>query len=295
MIAAIKEALSASKLVAIVGPTASGKTELAAEIAAECGGEIVNVDSVQVYRRFEIGSGKPSDDERRAAKHHLISILDPLDAIDAARFATLADAAIADVRQRGKVPIVCGGTFLWVKALLQGLVVAPPASEPIRERHRAIAETQGRAALHELLQKVDPEAAARLHPNDALRVSRALEVFEQSGEKLSAMQASHAFQFPRYDFALFARAHEPGALTERIERRARIWLENGWIDEVRALMLDGFADARAMASVGYREVAAHVRGEVPRDGLLELVVRSTRVFARRQRTWLNHEPVTWLP
>ncbi len=291
----IGSVIAANKLVAIVGPTASGKTELAMELAAKVDGEIISADSVQVYRRFDVGSGKPSDEELRRTKHHLISILDPLDAIDAARFAALADAAILDVRQRGKVPIVCGGTFMWVKALLQGLVAAPPASESIRDRHRTIAQDEGRPALHERLREVDPAAAARLHPNDAMRVSRALEVFELSGEKMSDMQSAHAFKSPRYDYALFARAHDPSTLTERIERRARIWLENGWIEEVRAIIADGFGDARAMSSVGYRQIAAHVRGEVPRAELLELIVRSTRVFARRQRTWLNHEPVTWLP
>jgi tRNA dimethylallyltransferase len=246
---------------------------------------------VQVYRGFDIGSGKETTPR---APHHLVSIKDPMDAIDAARFAELADAAIADVRARGKLPIVTGGTFLWVKALLQGLVAAPPASEEVRARHRAVTVAEGRAALHAKLSEVDPEAAARLHPNDVVRVSRALEVFELLGERMSEMQAEHAFKTPRYDAALFAVERTPEDLTLRIERRAREWLDHGWIEETEALVRTGFGDARAMGSVGYREVAAYLRGEIERPLLLDSIVRSTRVFARRQRTWLNHEPVTWV-
>ncbi len=292
--APIRDALAENKLVVIVGPTASGKTDIALEAAENVGGEVISADSVQVYRRFDIGSGKPTASELARAPHHLVSILDPMDAIDAARYAALADAAIAEVRGRGRVPIVCGGTFLWIKALLQGLVVAPPGSEEIRARHRAMAASEGRTALHAKLAEVDPEAATRLHPNDVVRVSRALEVYELSGERMSEMQAAHAFKSPRYDFALFAVRRDNEQLTKRIEERARKWLENGWIEEVNQLVRDGLADARAMGSVGYREVAAHLDGEIAPEELLDLVVRSTRVFARRQRTWLNHEPVTWI-
>jgi len=290
----ILRAVDAGKLVTIVGPTASGKSDLAVRVAERVGGEIVSADSVQVYRAFDIGSGKPSPETVARAPHHLVSIRDPMDAIDAARFAELADAALRDVRTRGKVPIVAGGTFLWVKALLQGLVEAPPASEEVRSRHRAITLEEGRAGLHARLAAVDPEAAARLHPNDAVRVSRALEVFELLGERMSEKQAEHAFRMPRYDSALFAVERSSEELTARIELRASEWLEGGWIEETRELLARGYGDARAMGSVGYREVAAYLRGEIARADLLGAVVRSTRVFARRQRTWLNHEAVSWV-
>ncbi len=291
---ATREAADSGKLVALVGPTASGKTEAALRLAERIGGEIVSVDSVQVYRAFDVGSGKPTAAELQRAPHHLVSILAPDEAIDAAGFAKVADAAIAGVRARGKVPVLCGGTFLWAKALLQGLVEAPRGSDDIRARHRAIADRDGRAALHARLREVDAASADRLHPNDLLRVSRALEVFELGGAPLSALQAGHAFQSPRYDAALFAVRRSPEALTARIEDRARAWLEQGWIEEVRALLEQGHGTSRAMGSVGYREVAAFLRGELPRDALLGAIVRSTRIFARRQRTWLNHEPVTWI-
>jgi tRNA dimethylallyltransferase len=283
-------------LVAIVGPTASGKTALAVEVAERVGGEIVSADSVQVYRGFDVGSGKPTAEERARAPHHLVDVLDPMDPMDASRFVAMADAAIDDVRRRGRVPIVCGGTFLWVKALLQGLAAAPPADEAVRARHRALADAEGRAALHARLRAVDARSAERLHPNDLLRVSRALEVFELTGEPMSVLQERHAFRTARHEARLFALRLGPDVLRARIEARVDAWLRAGWLDEVRALVASGFAGARAMGSVGYKELAAHVaegRGE-PTPELREKIVQSTRIFARRQRTWLNHEPVTWL-
>ena len=296
---AVEQALAIARaqpgyLLAVVGPTASGKTSLAVAIAERIGGEVVSADSVQIYRRFDIGSGKPSAAERAQVPHHVIDAVDPLDKIDAARFADLAHAAIADVRARGKVPIVCGGTYLWVKALLFGLAGAPAASPATRERHRAIAEREGRPALHERLRGVDAETAARLHPNDFVRVSRALEVHELSGRPMSAWQRDHGFARPVHRARIMAIACEPAVLTERITSRARAWLAAGWSQEVEALLDGGFGDARAMASVGYAQVRAALAGEIEASELETAVVRATRVFARRQRTWLNHVDVTWL-
>ena len=281
-------------LVCIVGQTASGKTALATDVAARVGGEIVTADSVQIYREFDIGSGKPTPAEMARAPHHLVSALDPMTSCDASRFVALADAVIADVRARGRVPIVCGGTFLWVKALVQGLVPAPAATESVREAHRKIVETSGRSALHAALAKVDPAAAAKLHPNDVVRVSRALEVFETTGEKISDLHASHGFSEARHAAKLFAITRTPEDLRARIEKRVDAFLAAGWIDEVRGLVARGRASARAMGSVGYKQIAAHLRGEIPESELRGAIVRATRVFARRQRTWLGHEPVTWL-
>jgi len=281
-------------LVCVVGQTASGKTDLATRFAERVGGEIVTADSVQIYREFDVGSGKPTPDELARAPHHLVSTLDPMSPCDASRFVGLADAVIADVRDRGRVPIVCGGTYLWVKALVWGLVAAPAASEEIRARHRALTERDGRGALHEALRKVDPESAARLHPNDVVRVSRALEVFESSGKKLSALHAEHGFSDMRHDAKLFAIKRSPDELRARIEKRVASFMRNGWIDEVRALVARGRGGARAMSSVGYREIAAHLRGEIAESELQNAIIRATRIFARRQRTWLGHEPVEWL-
>ena len=281
-------------LLTVVGPTASGKTALAVALAEALGGEIVSADSVQIYRRFDIGSGKPTHGDLARVPHHLVSALDPLEPVDAARWAELAEAAVADIRARGRVPIVCGGTFLWVKALLFGLAEAPSADAATRARHRAIAELEGRPVLHARLREVDPETAARLHPNDFVRVSRALEVHELTGKTMSVLQREHGFARPRHDARLLGLACEPAVLTERITARARAWLAGGWSEEVRSLLDAGYRDARAMASVGYAQVRAALEGEPLVDDLETVIVRATRVFARRQRTWLNHVDVTWL-
>jgi tRNA dimethylallyltransferase len=284
------------QLLAVVGPTASGKSELALSLCQRLGGELVSADSVQVYRRFDIGSAKPSPAERAAVPHHLIDSFDPLEPVDAARFAELARACIADILARGKHPIVCGGTFLWVRALVYGLADAPAADEGIRARHRADAERLGRAELHARLSEVDPESHARLSPNDLVRVSRALEVYELTGKPLSQIQAEHGFREPDYDVRLIGRRHERAELARRIEQRVAGMFERGWLDEVRGLLADGYAEARALRSVGYRQVAEALAsgGAIDRATLNESVCRATRIFVRRQLTWLRDEPVTWL-
>jgi len=281
-------------LLAIVGPTASGKTALGVALAERLGGEIISADSVQIYRGFDVGSGKPEASELARARHHLVGTLDPMHPADAAAWAAEANVAIADVRARGRVPIVCGGTFLWVRALLFGLAAAPPGDHAIRDRHRSIAEQEGRPSLHAALSAVDRVTASRLHPNDFVRVSRALEVHELTGKPMSEWQREHAFREVRHPARLIAIACPPEALTERIARRARSWLASGWIDEVKGLLAAGYGDARAMASVGYAQVRDAVDGRIAPAELEAAIIRATRVFARRQRTWLHHADVTWL-
>ena len=283
-------------LLVVVGPTASGKTEFAVELGAKIGAEIVSADSVQVYRHFEIGTGKPSLEQRARVAHHLIDVVDPLEPMDAARWAALAEAAIDAIRARGKTPIVCGGSFLWVRALLFGLAPAPPADEAIRTRHRERAERDGRAALHAELVRVDPESASRLAPNDFVRVSRALEVFELTQTPLSRWQAEHGFRTPRYPANLLGIAHCRADHERRIAERVSRMLEAGLVAEVRRLLEAGYAGARAMSSVGYKQVAEALAnpGPLDEDALAAAIVRATRVFARRQRTWLRDQPVTWI-
>ncbi len=283
-------------LIAVVGPTASGKSELAVRIAEHFDGEVVSADSVQIYRRFDIGSAKPSAAERARVEHHLIDTLDPLDAADAARFLELADAKVRDIRARGKRPIICGGTFLWVRALMYGLAPAPPADENIRARHKSEAERLGREHLHARLLDVDPVSHKKLAPNDLVRVSRALEVHELTGQPLSALQAQHGFRTLRYPVQLVGIKHARAILYERIERRVVQMFAQGWLDEVRGLLLDGYADARALRSVGYRQVAQAVATNtwVDQPSLVAQVAQATRTFVRRQLTWLRDEPVCWL-
>lgn len=284
---------SIDELVVVVGPTASGKTDLAIDLARRWGGEVVSADSVQIVRGFDVGSGKPSAAERIAAPHHLIDLVDPLDPMDAARFATLAEEVISGIRARGRVPIVCGGTFLWVKALVQGLAPGAPADAAVRARHAAIVAAEGRVALHARLTEVDPEAAARLSPNDALRVGRALEVFEVTGRTQTAWHAAHGFREARHRARLVGVARDRDVIDARIAARVRSWLEAGWVTEVERLIEAGFRDARAMGSVGYRQVRGAIEGSLGRDALEPAIVRATRTFVRRQRTWLRDEDVVW--
>ncbi len=286
--------LAADELVVVVGSTASGKSHLALELAERFGGEIIGADSVQIYRHFDLGSGKPTVEDRARIPHHLVDEIEPLEHFDAGRFIAAADAAIATVRARGAVPIVCGGTFLWVKALLFGLAAMPPGDPALRASHQTLAEREGRDALHRRLAAVDPEAAARLAPNDLVRVSRALEVYELTGRPMSHWHATHRFAGARHRARLIGVHRTREELDDRIRDRVQEWLREGWVDEVRALIAQGFAGARAMQAVGFKQVHEHVRGELPAAALEDAIVRATRVFTRRQRTWLRDQPVTWL-
>ncbi len=282
------------ELLVVVGPTASGKTALAIELARRLDGEVIGVDSVQVYRRFDLGSGKPDAAERARAPYHLVDCVDPMAPLDAGQFGELARAAIADVRSRGRRVVLCGGTYLWVKATVEGLVEAAPASAAIRQRHADEAREHGAAWLHERLAAVDPACAARLHPNDHVRVSRALEVHELTGERLSALQARHQSRPPLFRTRMVGLSWPRPVLSARIAARTADWLARGWVDEVRMLCADGYRDSRAMGSVGYRQVLEHLDGRLSSSALGPAIDQATRVFVRRQMTWLRDEPVQWL-
>ena len=288
---------SDERLWVVVGPTASGKTALAIELCELHGGEIVSADSVQVYRHFEIGTGKPSPEERARARQHLIDVVEPSEPMDAARFAELAEFAIANIRARGKRPIICGGTFLWVRALIHGLVPAPPADPDLRARHQQRVAEVGRAGLHEDLARVDPEAARRLAPNDFVRVSRALEVHELTGVRMTDWQAAHGFKTSRHAARLLGVRRDKDELDQRILARCQAMLAAGWVDEARRLTELGYAGTRPFASVGYKQIALALESGIePNLAELELsIFRATRIFARRQRTWLRDQPIEWLP
>lgn len=283
-----------NELLCVVGPTASQKTELAIRVCEEIGGEVVSADSVQIYTHFDLGSGRPTPAEQARAKHHLIDEIDPLKPVDAAQFASLADERIRQIRERGLTPVVCGGTFMWVRSLVLGLAGAPPADAQIRKKLEEQAQENGVPWMHEQLAKVDPTIASRLGPQDFVRIQRALEVFELSGRPLSEWHAQHRQMEPRYK-ARFVGIHwEKDILEERIRIRSEKWLKEGWVDEVARLVGLGYGETRAISSVGYRQVLEHLQGKIPRCDLLAQVVRATKIFARRQRTWLRDEPVSWL-
>lgn len=272
-------------LVAIVGPTASGKTAVAVELALRAGAEVVSADSMQLYRGMDIGTAKPGLEERRGVPHHLIDVADPDDPFDANRYARLADRAIAAIRSRGRPVVLAGGTGLYVRALLRGLAPAPGANSELRRWLGSLAEAEGRAAVHRLVEQVDPEAAARISPNDLVRMERALEA-AAAGRKLSALQRDHAFSTLRYDAMLVALDLPGQVLTQRIAARTRRMFEAGFADEVRTLVARYGPALRTLRAVGYRQV---VEG-----GSVEEVARATRRYAKRQRTWFRSEPlVQW--
>lgn len=277
-------------IVVVAGPTASGKTALSLMLARELDGELVGADSVQVYRGFDIGSAKPTHEELGGVAHHLIDVLDADEPIDAMRYAAMADEAIDEVASRGRLPIVVGGTGLWIRALVRGLVELPPVDPAIRARLEREVERLGAAALHERLAQVDAIAASRIHANDAVRIVRALEIFEQTGVPVGELRARHALGAPRRP-TLFVVLEPPlDLLTQRIEARIDDMLARGWVDEVRALRERWGERARALASVGYREIAQHLEGEIPLDEARQLARHSTRTYARRQRNWFRAEP-----
>ena len=274
-------------MIAIVGPTASGKSAAALKVAEARGGEIVSCDSVQVYRGLDVGTAKPTAAERARVPHHVIDVVAPDEPFSAARYAELADRAIAEVRARGREPIVCGGTGLYLRALRFGLFDAPPRDAALRER--LYDEERARpGALHARLGAVDPESAARLQPRDLVRVVRALEVEALTGVPLSRHHAAHA---PVERHVMQVLVLDPrAALDARIAARADAMLAAGLLDETRALVARYGGELPALASVGYRESVAHLAGRLTLAELAPAIVRATRRYARRQRTWFRKEP-----
>lgn len=279
-----------ARIVVVAGTTASGKTALALEFARAFGGELVGADSVQVYRGFDIGSAKPTAEELDGVPHHLVDVVDPDEAIDAARYAQLADQAIAEIAARGRLPIVVGGTGLWIRALVRGLVALPEPDPAVRARLEQAVARDGAPAWHARLAVVDPRAAAAVHPNDALRIVRALEVFEQTGQPLGELRHRHALGAPRYPALFFVLDRPRNDLRARIEARVHGMLARGWLDEVRALEARWGPSVRAFGSVGYRQMLCHVRGEQSLQRAVDEAIRATWVYARRQRTWFRSEP-----
>jgi tRNA dimethylallyltransferase len=277
--------------VLLMGPTASGKTGLSMALAAELGGEIVSVDSAQVYRGMDIGTAKPSPAMRAQVRHHLLDIRDPADAYSAAQFRADALAAVADIRQRGRIPLLVGGTMLYFRALQRGLSALPPADPAFRERLEAEARTQGWPALHARLAARDPQTAARLHPNDAQRIQRALEIVEATGRPASRMRTGGGDGLPGPAVKLALNPPARAVLHERIRQRFEAMMAAGFLDEVAALRARGDLDPDlpSMRAVGYRQLRAHLDGAYGLDVAIERGIAATRQLAKRQLTWLRSE------
>ncbi len=278
-------------LLAVVGPTASGKTGLAIELCRRLGGEIVGCDASQIYRGLDIGTGKATSAELGDVRHHLIDIVEPEARFDAAAYLAAADAAITDVRARGRRPILCGGTGLYLRALVRGLCAAPPVAPPVRAAIEAAIEAGALPALHAELARVDPAAAARIAPADRQRIERALGVYRTSGRPLSAWQAEHAAAPDRLAVRPVAIRWPRDDMWARIERRVDRMLAAGWLDEVRALVAAGHRAALArLKALGYRHLLTVLDGESTVADARTRIVVETRRYARRQRTWFRKTP-----
>jgi tRNA dimethylallyltransferase len=277
-------------LTVISGPTASGKTRLAIALAQRIGAEIVNADSQQVYRVFDIGTAKPSTEELRTVPHHLVSVVDPLESFSAARFQQLADEVIAEIAARGRRIIVVGGTGLYVRVLLHGVVPAPPAEADLRRALEEEARRIGREALHRRLAEIDPETAAQVKTSDLVRIVRALEIHALTGTTASRFRREHRFAEDRYPYRLFVLDPPRDELYRAIDERTRRMFGEGLLDEVRSLVARGYREAAPMRSVGYAQALACLEGSLSLEEAMADAARATRRYAKRQLTWFRREP-----
>ena len=289
-------AAASARVLAVVGPTAVGKTALAEELAVRLGGEIVSADSMQVYRGMDIGTAKPPAEERQVA-YHCIDVAELGETFSAARYQPLARAAITDIAGRGSLPIVCGGTGLYMRAALDDMRFAPPGDPAAhgRRRYEQLAGAEGAAALHALLAERDPGAAALLHPNNVRRVVRALEMLDE-GVSYADQHSGFADRRSVFDARFLGLTMDRPLLYERVEARVDAMLAAGLLDEVRALVDAGLADAlTAMQAIGYKELVPVVRGQAELAGAVAEIKTSSRRYAKRQLSWFRADPrVRWI-
>lgn len=282
-------------LVVILGPTASGKTALSLALAEKFAGEIVNCDSVAVYRDFEVGTAKPSTAERARAPHHLFDIADPTEEMTAGEYARRARGVLAEIAARGRLPIVVGGTGLYLRALLEGLFAGPQRSEELRERLRARVSERDSAYLHKILLRLDRASAAKIHANDAPKLIRAIEVCLASRQKMSDLWQQG--RDPLRGFRILRLGLEPErtALYDRINVRAAQMFEHGLVEETESLVSKYGAAVRPLTSLGYRQAGQLLHGELTKEQAVHAAQQAHRNYAKRQMTWFRREPeVRWL-
>ncbi len=284
-------------VVLLMGPTASGKTELAVALASHFDGEIISVDSSLVYRGMDIGTAKPSLEIRAQIPHHLIDILDPVQSFSAGQFRHQAIKLIEQIRQSGKLPILAGGTMLYFHGLLNGLAQLPVADTQVRAEIDLEARRLGWRVMHQKLAEIDPQSAARIHPNDTQRIQRALEVYRVSGKPLTDwIEDNRKTSFPYPKIPLVVAPKDRAMLHRRIERRFYKMLEQGFVEEVRELYRrkDMHQNLPAMRCVGYRQIWSYLAGEMDRETMISKAIIATRQLAKRQFTWLRrYQEAQW--
>jgi len=283
-----------TKVIAVVGPTASGKTELAVSLAEELGGEVISADSMQIYKYMNIATAKPTKEEMRGIPHYLIDFVEPGETFSVARYVELAHRLIREITQRGKLPIIAGGTGLYVDSLLKNIEFSPQKSdERLREELNALAAEKGGEYILALLREIDPETAARLHPNDLSRIIRGIEIFRITGVTMSQqLERSHGEQI--YDaFYIGIDLRDREKLYQRINTRVDIMLQQGLVDELKDLEKRGFSSTAAQA-IGYKELYGWHKGEMSFEQAVEELKRGTRRYAKRQLTWFRkNEEINW--
>lgn len=286
-----------NSIICIAGPTASGKTALAVELAKELGGEVVSCDSMQVYRRMNIGTAKPTPEEMQGIPHHMLDVAEPWEDFSVSRYCELATPIVEDILSRGKTAIIAGGTGLYMDSLIQGNAFAPFPSTGVRERLEAQADAEGMEAMLAWLRSLDPDSAARLHLSDRKRILRALEVYLETGETITAHNRRTQALPPRFrplwlglDFA------DRGELYRRIDLRVEEMLRQGLLEEIRELLASGIPPkCTAMQAIGYKEFVEAVQGSLPVEQAVEEVKKSSRHYAKRQLTWFRrNKALHWL-
>lgn len=284
------------KIIVICGPTGVGKTGFAIALAQQFGGEIVGADSMQIYRWMDIGTAKPTAQEQAQAVHHMVGIVAPDKDFDAVIYAEQADKCISQLAAMTKVPLVVGGTGLYIKALVHGLTEAAPTDPAVRKKLQMDLAASGAPILHQRLGALDPESAERIHPNDRHRILRALEVYEITGRSISCHQSDHGFSALRYDPLYIGLTMPREKLYERINKRVEMMLAEGLVDEVHSLLDRGFdAELKSMQSLGYRHMVEFIQGRQTWDESVRTLKRDHRRYAKRQMTWFSaNSDVNWL-
>jgi len=284
-------------LVILTGPTAVGKTKLSIELARQINGEIISADSMQVYRRMNIGTAKITEAEKEGIPHHLIDILEPWEDFNVVAFQAYAKQAVKEIRERGRIPIVVGGTGFYIQALLYGIDFTENESNPeLRSRLEAESEKDGGISLHQYLMQIDPAAAIAIHPNNRKRVIRAVEFYELTGQRISEHNEEQKQNESVYNSAYFVLTMNREALYRRIDLRVDQMLQEGLVAEVRSLLAEGCrADMISMQGLGYKEIIQYLNNELSLEEALYILKRDTRHFAKRQLTWFRRErEVIWL-
>jgi len=283
-------------LVVLVGPTAIGKSRIAIEVAQALGTEILTADSTQVYRGMNIGTDTPSEEDRRRVPHRLIDLVEPDEPFNAGEFRRQALREISRLYEKGLLPLVVGGTGLYVRALLNGLWTGPPSDRTLRRKLEEEVRARGGESMYQELGRVDPVTASRLHPRDTVKVLRALEVYRQTGVPLSKAHEAHRERATPFRALVLGLTMERAVLHQRIDQRVDVELAKGLIDETRTLLTKGYSrDLVSMKSLGYRQMAGYLEGEYSFDEAVRRLKRDTRHFAKRQMTWFRKEPgLTWV-